>query len=75
MASTNLITKYKQSKKSDSFRTSENPPKYSNQIALLNSAGNEQYKRVTGKLVSQDSRGTATLDSKGTTNLTILPNK
>lgn len=75
MAGTNLITKLKQSPKNDSFRPVENPPKYNNQIALLNSSGNEQYKRVTGRLVSQDGGGNVTLSSKGTIDNSTLPKK
>jgi hypothetical protein len=75
MASTNLISKYKTSKKNDSFRTVENPPKYDNKIAQLNSTGNEQYKRITGRLINQEDRGTTSLENKKTTNLNILPKK
>lgn len=75
MAGTNLVTKLKQAPKNDSFRPVENPAKYNNQIALLNSTGNEQYKRVTGRLVSQDNAGTVTLSSKGVSDLSTLPKK
>jgi hypothetical protein len=75
MASTNLISKLKQAPKNDSFRTVDNPAKYNNQIALLNSAGNEQYLRTTGKLISQTDRGTSTLANGKTTGQSILPNK
>ena len=75
MASTNLITKLKQAPKGDSFRPDQNPAKYNNQIALLNSTGNEQYLRTTGRLVSQTDRGTSTLANGKTTGQSILPNK
>jgi hypothetical protein len=47
---TNLIQRFKNAKKNDNFRAAENPVKYNNKIAQLNSLGDNQYQRLTNPL-------------------------
>ena len=48
-----LISLFKKAKKGDNFRTVANPVKYNNQIAVLNSTGDNQYAKISNIVTRQ----------------------
>lgn len=48
-----LISLFRKAPKGDSFRTVESPSKYNDQIAFLNSTGNDQYNRMTTEKINK----------------------
>lgn len=56
-----LISLFRKATKGDSFRIQEVPNKYNDQIAYLNSTGNDQYNRMTTEKINKISKTSAQL--------------
>jgi hypothetical protein len=56
-----LINLFKKATKGDGFRAAEPPTKYNDNIAQLNSVGNDQYKRMTTDKINKISKTNAAL--------------
>jgi hypothetical protein len=56
-----LISLFKKATKGDSFRPVDPPTKYNDQIAYLNSVGNNQYNRMTTEKINKIGKTSAEL--------------
>lgn len=63
---TNLISLFKKAKKNDSFRAAEQPVKYNNSIAQLNSLGSDQYSKLTSTFMQSFGRTNSSLENRST---------
>ena len=63
-----IIDQFKNSKKNDSFRPDNNPGKYNDKIAQLNSLGSNQYSKLTTNTLNRISKTiTSPINTKGGT--------
>lgn len=70
-----LLGIFKKSKKGDSFRAPEPPFKYNDNIAALNSLGDNQYQKINTQTINRVSKTTAALTPRTSNGNTILPGR
>lgn len=70
-----LLGIFKKSKKGDSFRPTEPPFKYNDNIAALNSLGDNQYEKLNTQAINRISKTTAAITPRTSSGNTILPGR